>query len=64
MLFVLMHLVVRDLLAGHAARLRFIVEKLTVPRLPDLPAQALTGQVSCRRPAKVIVVNQLGATST
>ena len=58
MLLVLVHLVVRDGLAGHAAYLRFVFEGQTVAPLPG-PARRrpLTGQHSCRQPAKVIVVN-------
>ena len=58
-LLVLVHLVVRDSLAGHAVYLRFMFEGSTVAPPPG-PARCrpLTGQHSCRQPAKVIVVNQ------
>jgi hypothetical protein len=48
-LLVLVHLVVRDSLAGHAAYLRFVFEGPTVAPPPG-PARCrpLTGQHSCR----------------
>jgi hypothetical protein len=59
-LFLLVHLVVRDSLAGHAAYLRFVFEGSTVAPTPGPTRnKSLTGQHSCRQPAKVIVVNQL-----
>ena len=58
MFLVLVHLVVRDLLAGHRAP-SIDVEKLTIsPASRTARRRASTGQDSCRRPAKVIVVNQ------
>lgn len=50
-LLVLVHLVVRDSLAGHAAYLRFVFEGPTVAPPPG-PARfrPLTGQGNCRQP--------------
>ncbi len=50
-LLVLVHLVVRDSLAGHAVYLRFMFEGSTVAPPPG-PARCwpLTGQHSCRQP--------------
>ena len=48
-LFVLVHLIVRDCLAGHAVYLRFVFEGSTVAPPPG-PARRrpLTGQGNCR----------------
>ena len=52
-LLVLVHLVVRDSLAGHAAYLRFVFEGPTVAPPPG-PARfrPLTGHGNCRQPGK------------
>jgi hypothetical protein len=56
---VLVHLVVRDSLAGHLVRLRFVLDGTTVARHPG-PARTTpsTGQDSFRQPAKAIVAGK------
>jgi hypothetical protein len=52
----LVHLVVRDPLAGHRKPPNNVLQ-LTVPASRTCPAPVTTGQDSCRRPAKLIVVS-------
>jgi hypothetical protein len=52
-LFVLVHLVVRDSLAGHTAHLRFVFESHTLTRFPNPPGKTLQPVA-----VKVVVVNQ------
>jgi hypothetical protein len=55
-----MHLVVRNPLAGHRKPPNSVLQ-LTVPASRTYPAPVTTGQDNCRRPVKLIVVDQTGS---